>query len=133
MRIYPPAWVVGRYLIKDFETGGYVMPAGSVVIISQYLMHHDARFFPEPWKFDPERWTPEARATRPKYSYFPFGGGPRGCLGEGLSWMQGTLIIALLAQRWHMNATTTRPVELFPRVTLQSKHEIRLHLERRDC
>jgi cytochrome P450 len=88
LRMYPPAWVLARYLIKDFETGGYVLPAGSIVILSQYLMHHDPRYFPDPSRFDPQRWTSEAKATRPQYSYFPFGGGPRGCLGEGLSWIQ---------------------------------------------
>ena len=132
MRMYPPSWVLARYLIKDFAAGGYVMPAGSIVIISQYLMHHDSRYFPEPMRFDPQRWTPEAKASRPQYSYFPFGGGPRGCLGEGLAWMEGVLLIAALGQRWRMQLAPTRPMELQPRITLQSKHEITLRLERRD-
>ncbi len=132
MRMYPPAWVLARYLIKDFKTGGYVMPAGSIVILSQYLMHHDARYFPDPSKFDPQRWTLELKATRPQYSYFPFGGGPRGCLGEGLAWIQGTLLIATIAQRWRMQAVPSRQVELHPLITLQPKRKIMLQLARRN-
>jgi len=132
MRLYPPAWILARYLIKDFETGGYVMPAGSIVILSQYLMHHDARYFPDPSRFDPRRWTSELKANRPQYSYFPFGGGPRGCLGEGLAWMQGTLLIATIAQRWRVQAISSRPVELHPLITLQPKRKIILQLARRD-
>lgn len=132
MRMYPPAWVLARYLIKDFETGGYVMPAGSIVILSQYLMHHDSRYFPDPLRFDPRRWTSELKATRPQYSYFPFGGGPRGCLGEGLAWMQGTLLIATIAQRWRVQVVSSHPVELNPLITLQPKRKIMLQLARRD-
>lgn len=132
LRIYPPIWVLGRYLVKAFETGGYLLPAGSVVVISQYLMHHDRRFFPEPWRFDPERWTPEAKATRPQFSYFPFGGGPRGCVGEGLSWITGPLLIAAMAQRWRMHLVQSKPIELQPRLTLQPKGKIFIRLERRD-
>jgi cytochrome P450 len=132
MRIYPPVWVLGRYLVEAFETGGYVLPAGSIVVISQYLMHHDLRFFPDPWRFDPERWTPEAKARRPQFSYFPFGGGPRGCVGEGLSWITGTLLIAALAQRWRMQLVQSNPIKLQPLLTLQTKNKILIRLERRD-
>lgn len=132
MRMYPPAWVLARYLIKDFETGGYVMPAGSIVILSQYLMHHDSRYFPDPSRFDPQRWTSELKAIRPQYSYFPFGGGPRGCLGEGLAWIQGTLLIATIAQRWRVQAVPSPPVELHPLITLQPKRSIMLQLAKRD-
>jgi cytochrome P450 len=131
LRLYPPAWVLARYLIKDFETGGYVLPAGSIVILSQYLMHHDPRYFPDPSRFDPQRWTPEAKGTRPQYSYFPFGGGPRGCLGEGLAWIQGTLLIAAIAQRWRMQALPSLPMKLNPLITLQPKRKLMLQLAKR--
>jgi len=131
LRIYPPAWVLARYLIKDFEAGGFVLPAGSIVILSQYLMHHDPRYFPDPSRFDPQRWSAEAKGTRPQYSYFPFGGGPRGCLGEGLAWIQGTLLIATIAQRWRMLAVPSLPVKLNPLITLQPKRKIRLQLAER--
>jgi cytochrome P450 len=128
LRMYPPGWVIARYLVKDYELDGWVMPAGSVVIMSQYLMHRDARYFPYPSRFDPERWTPEAKASRPQYSYFPFGGGPRGCLGEGLAWAEGMLLIALLAQRWRMELTSTQPVELQPLVSLQPTNPVIVRL-----
>jgi len=74
MRLYPPAWILGRRALKDYKLGPYVVPAGAIVIMSPYLMHHDARYFPDPFGFDPDRWTAEARASRPQFSYFPFGG-----------------------------------------------------------
>ena len=133
MRIYPPIWALARYLVRDFEAGGYVLPARSIVIMSQYLMHRDPRYFADPLKFDPRRWTPEAKSSRPQYSYFPFGGGPRGCLGEGLAWTQGVLLIASITQRWRMKSCMTRPLALQPGITLQPKHDIVLQLEQRDA
>ncbi|MDP9202768.1 MAG: cytochrome P450, partial [Gemmatimonadota bacterium] len=94
MRLYPPAWAVGRRAINDFEAGGYHIPARSMVLMSQYIMHRDPRFYPDPDRFDPERWRPEVVATRPKFSYFPFGGGTRICIGEQFAWMEGILILA---------------------------------------
>jgi cytochrome P450 len=128
MRLYPPAWVLGRRALKDYEVGGYRVPAGSLVIMSQYVTHRDERFFPDPLRFDPERWTPEAKAARPQFSYFPFGGGPRRCIGEGFAWMEGILVIATLAQSWRMRLVPGHPVELRPVVTLRPKHGMRMTL-----
>lgn len=131
MRLYPPAWVLGRRALKDYEVGGYRVPAGSIVIMSQYVTHRDERYFPDPLRFDPERWTPEAKEARPQFSYFPFGGGPRRCIGEGFAWMEGVLVIATLAQSWRMRLVPGHPVELQPVVTLRPKHGMRMTLERR--
>ena len=131
MRLYPPAWVLGRRALKDYEVGGYRVPAGSLVIMSQYVTHRDERFFPDPLRFDPERWTPEAKAARPQFSYFPFGGGPRRCIGDGFAWMEGILVIATLAQSWRMRLVPGHPVELRPVVTLRPKHGMRMTLELR--
>ncbi len=131
MRLYPPAWVLGRRALADYEVGGYRVPAGSIVLLSQYVMHRDARYFPDPLRFDPERWTPEAKATRPQFSYFPFGGGPRRCIGEGFAWLEGILVIATLAQRWRMRLVPSHPVALQPMVTLRPKYGMRMTLERR--
>ena len=131
MRLYPPAWVLGRRALKDYEVGGYRVPAGSIVIMSQYVMHRDERYFPDPLRFDPERWTPEAKEARPQFSYFPFGGGPRRCIGDGFAWMEGILVIATLAQSWRMRLVPGHPVELQPVVTLRPKHGMRMTLERR--
>ncbi len=128
MRLYPPAWILGRRALKDYEVGGYHVPAGAIVIMSQYVTHRDERYFPEPLRFDPERWTPEAKAARPQFSYFPFGGGPRRCIGEGFAWMEGILVIATLAQSWRMRLEPGHPVELRPVVTLRPKHGMRMTL-----
>jgi cytochrome P450 len=131
MRLYPPAWVLGRRALEDYEVGGYRVPAGSIVIMSQYVTHRDERYFPDPLRFDPERWTLEAKEARPQFSYFPFGGGPRRCIGEGFAWMEGVLIIATLAQSWRMRLVPGHPVELLPVVTLRPKHGMRMNLEQR--
>jgi cytochrome P450 len=132
MRLYPPAWAIGRLATKDHEIGGYVVPDGSLVLLSQYAMHHDARFFPEPERFDPQRWTTDAREARPQFSYFPFGGGPRRCIGEGFAWMEGILLIATLAQKWRMRLVPDQRVEVRPVITLRPKHGIKMIVESKD-
>src|SRR5581483_5627846 len=131
MRLYPPAWMVGYRAINDYAVGDYFLPAGSVILMSQYLMHHDPRYFPDPFRFDPERWTPEAKAARPKFSYFPFGGGPRVCIGEPFAWMEGILLIATFAQRWRLTLAPGYPVVLQPLITLRPKYGIRMTPEKR--
>jgi cytochrome P450 len=131
IRLYPPAWAVGRLAIKDYEVGGYVVPAASLILLSPYVMQRDARYFPDPARFDPERWTPAARESRPQYSYFPFGGGPRRCIGEGFAWMEGILLIATLAQHWRLRLVPNHPVEPHPVITLRPKHGMRMTVERR--
>lgn len=131
MRLYPPAWILGRRAIGDYEVANYLLPAGSVVFMSPYVMHRDPRYFPDPLTFDPRRWTPESRASRARFSYFPFGGGPRQCIGEGFAWMEGVLIIATLAQKWRMRLVSGHPVELQPLVTLRPRYGMRMILERR--
>ncbi|HKG23295.1 MAG TPA: cytochrome P450 [Blastocatellia bacterium] len=131
MRMYPPAWTVGRRALNEYAMGEYVAPAGSIILMSQYVTHHDPRFFPEPFKFDPERWTPEAQAARPKFSYFPFGGGPRLCIGEQFAWMEGVLILATLARQWRMRLAPDQVVEPEPLITLRPKFGMRMIVERR--
>lgn len=131
MRLYPPAWVIGRLAIKDYAVDGYVAREGTLVLISQYVMHRDPRFFPEPLRFAPERFAPEAKEARPQYAYFPFGGGARRCIGEGFAWMEGTLIIAAIARRWRMRLVPGHAVVTHPRITLRAKHGIRMALEDR--
>ena len=130
MRLYPPAWAIGRLAVNDYEVGGYLIPAGSLVLLSPYVMHRDERFYSDPKRFDPERWTPEARESRPTYSYFPFGGGPRRCIGEGFAWMEGILLIATLARKWRMRLVPGHPVETRPVITLRPRHGMRMALNR---
>lgn len=131
LRLYPPAWIIGRRALEDYPIGGYVIPANAVVIMSQYVMHHSPRYYPEPFRFDPLRWTPEAQQGRPKFAYFPFGGGTRLCIGEAFAWMEGVLLLATLAQQWQMRPVPGQQVALQPRVTLRPRDGLRLRLERR--
>ncbi len=129
MRLYPPAWVIGRRALSDYQINGYHVPARSILLMSQYVTHHDARFFPDPFRFDPERWTPEARESRPRFSYFPFGGGPRLCIGEHFAWMEGVLVLATIAQRFRMRLAPGHPVVMQPLVTLRPKYGMKMMLE----
>ena len=131
MRLFPPAWAIGRSALEDCEIGGYAIPKKSLVIMSQYVMHHDARYFAEPLRFDAERWTPEAREARPQFSYFPFGGGPRRCIGEGFAWMEVILLLTTLAQRWRMKLVHGHPVAINSVMTLRPKHGMRMTVTRR--
>ena len=131
MRLYPPAWIIGRRALGDYRINGYTIPARSILLMSQYLTHHDARFFSDPFRFDPERWTPEARESRPKFSYYPFGGGTRLCIGESFAWMEGALVLATIARRFRMRLAPGYPVELQPLVTLRPKHGMRMILDSR--
>jgi cytochrome P450 len=131
LRLYPPQWMMTRRALNDYQAGDYVVPAGSVVVVSQYVIHRDARYFPEPLRFAPERWTPEFRAALPKYAYFPFGGGPRGCLGEGFAWMEIILVVATLAQQWKLRLRPGHHVVPQPLVTLRPKHGLPMTALRR--
>jgi cytochrome P450 len=133
MRLYPPAWALGRLSINDYEIGGYLIPPRSLVLMSPYVMHRDERYFPEPTRFDPERWTTAERESRPQFSYFPFGGGARRCIGEGFARMEGVLLIATLAQRWRLRHVQTHRIALQPAITLRPKHGMSMTLERRSA
>jgi cytochrome P450 len=126
MRCYPPAWGIGRRAIEDVEIGGYTIPRGTIVLMSQYLLHHDARFFPEPERFDPDRWLPDRQRTRPRFAYFPFGGGNRVCVGESFAWMEGVLVLATLAQQWRLERVETSPVPMKAMLTLRPARPIRM-------
>lgn len=131
LRLYPPAWALGRRAIHDCEIFGTVIPKDSVVLVSQWTLHRDARFWPDPLRFDPERFTDTAREARPKFAYFPFGSGPRICIGESFTWMEGALLIATLAQKWRARLVSDKPLQLQPLITLRPKHPVMMKLERR--
>jgi cytochrome P450 len=131
MRLYPPAWVVGREAIEEFQAGPYRLPPGSVVLLSQWVMHRDARYYPLPDRFDPDRFSPEAQAARPRYAYFPFGAGPRVCVGEPFAWMEGVLLLATLLQRWQMRLASGFRYSLQPSITLRPRYGMPMMLIRR--
>jgi cytochrome P450 len=131
MRLYPPVWFLGRRALQPYEVGGFTIPKGSYVVLSQWVTHHDRRFYPDPERFDPQRWTPEARASRPKLAFFPFGAGVRGCIGESFGWTEGRLVLAVLAQRWRIRLAPGHPVAIDAVSTLRPKHGIRMTVHRR--
>jgi cytochrome P450 len=131
LRIYPPAWAMGREAIHAFDLGEYRLPAGTTVLASQFILHRDARFFPEPLRFDPERHTAEAKAQRPRGAYCPFGMGPRQCIGEAFAWMEGVLVLATLAQRFKLRHDKRHEVVAEPLFTLRPKGGMPMWVELR--
>jgi cytochrome P450 len=131
MRLYPPAWAMGRYAQKDFRLGDYFLPAKTTVLMSQFIMHRDQRFFPDPLRFDPERFSPEAKARRAKFTYFPFGAGVRQCIGESFALMEGVLLLATLGQKWKLKLVPGHTVEPEPLITLRPKYGMKMFTESR--
>ena len=132
MRLYPPAWIIGRMALEAHEIAGNHIPVGSLVMLSQYVTHHDSRWYPDPFRFDPERWRAEEKEKRPRFSYFPFGGGPRLCIGEGFAWMEGAVVLATIGQKWQLRLAPGHTVAPLPLVTLRPKFGMRMLVERRD-
>jgi cytochrome P450 len=133
MRLYPAVWGIGRKAIADCELGGYRVPAGSNLFILQWRTQRDARFFPDPERFDPERWRddPVRSGKIPRFAYFPFGGGPRVCVGASFAMMEATLLLAMIQRRFHLELVPDHPVETFASVTLRPKYGIRVIAKRR--
>ncbi len=134
MRLYPPSWAIGRQTIQDYSLNEkYYIPSGSVIIMSQYLMHHDVRYFSDPEKFIPERWSLKFKASMPRFSYFPFGGGPRSCIGEPLAWIEGIIVLANIINNWKitLEEKDIANIELQPLVTLRPKNGIRMKISKR--
>ena len=128
LRLYPPAYVMGREAVNDCEIGGYPVRRGSTVFVSQWLMHHDARYFENPDAFIPERWADGLAKRLPKYAYFPFGGGPRMYIGSNFAAIEATLLLATIAQRFRLTLVPGHPIELLASITLRPKHGIRVRL-----
>src|SRR5262245_48514123 len=121
MRIYPPAWGIGREAIADCEVGGYAIPAGTTVLISAWVSHRNPKYFPEPLAYRPQRWAGDFAATLPRFAYIPFGGGPRICIGNRFAMMEAVLILATVAQRFRLKWQSDHPVEPLPSITLRPK------------
>jgi cytochrome P450 len=121
MRLYPPAWAMGRQSIADVEIGPYRFPSGTYFFFSQYIMQRTAEYFPDPLVFDPERFSPQNKAGRPRFAYFPFGGGGRQCIGEAFAWMEGVLMVATIAQGCRLRFVPGQTVEVQPKITLRPK------------
>lgn len=154
MRLYPPAWAMGRRALRDFSLGPWRFPARTTVLISQYILHRDARYWLEPLRFVPERfrveqcsghsggpsgwganspaYIPAIKAVDvPRFCYFPFGAGPRQCIGESFAWMEAVLALAAIVQRWKLHMVPGHPVEPQPLITLRPKFGMKMMLQER--
>jgi cytochrome P450 len=126
MRLYPPAWAIPRQAYEEDCLSGVTIPANSSVALIPYLTHRDPRWWDEPERFDPERFTPERSAGRPEYAYYPFGGGPRGCIGLRFAMMEGQIALATIARRYRLAPTPGPAPEAMPLFTLRPKNGIRM-------
>ena len=132
MRLFPPAWTVGRLATEDHELGGYLVAKGSLILMSQYVIHRDPRFWENPDSFEPERWeTQNIKEAGQKFTYFPFGGGVRRCIGESFAWTEGILLLATLAQRWRLRVVPEQKIGLSPMITLRPKFGMRMLCQKR--
>lgn len=124
MRLYPSAWSISRRALADDEIGGYKIPAGAIVAVSPYTLHRHPEFWPEPEKFDPERFTPEQEATQHRYAYIPFGAGARKCIGDQFALMESIIILPMTLQRFRLQLVPDHPIEEHALVTLRARHGI---------
>jgi cytochrome P450 len=132
MRLYPPAWGIAREALADCEIGGYHVPKGTQVFMTQWLVHHDARWFDDPEAFRPERWDNDLIKRLPRCAYFPFGDGPRVCIGNHFAMMEAVLILATIAQRYRLKVEPGQTLEFLPSITLRPKQSLRMRLQDRD-
>jgi cytochrome P450 len=122
LRLYPPVWAVGRRAIRDLQIGGTEVAKGAIVLACQWALHRSGKYFSNPTRFDPDRWTAEFQRTLPKYAFFPFGGGPRSCIGEGFAWMELRIVLTEMLRRWRF--------EIVPGQTVKPKASITLRPEK---
>ena len=131
LRLYPPIWFWSRMAFQPIELGGYQIPAGALLAAPQLVVQRDDRWFDAPLEFRPDRWTPEFRENLPRYAYYPFGGGPRQCIGEGFAMMEAKLILATLGQRWRVHHDPRHKIAMLPLISLRPKNGMPTYLERR--
>lgn len=131
MRVYPPVYALQRRNLVDYEVGGYPVPQGSILVCSQYLLHRSDKWFSEPERFDPARWTPEFQKSLPGMCYFPFGRGPRACIGEAFAMVEARLLLATLFQHWTVREPPGQDVGTVSSISLRPDGPVRVVLERR--
>jgi cytochrome P450 len=121
MRLYPPAWITGREVARPIVLAGRTVPPKTQVMVSQWLVHRDPRWWPRPEVFDPDRFLPEVVKTRPRFAYFPFGGGPRVCIGNHFAMMEAVIMLAIIASRFDVQLLPFEEIAFAPSITLQPK------------
>jgi len=128
MRLYPPVYTIGRQLLEDFELGGYTFTKGDTLLFVQWVTHRSEQCFPDPLRFDPDRWLPERAKSIHKYAYFPFGGGPRICIGNHFAMMEAVLVLATLIREYRFELLPGQALELQPAVTLRAAKDLQIRL-----
>lgn len=128
MRLYPPIYIIARQALEDFAIGDYIVPGGTIVLMSPYLIHRDARFHPEPEAFNPHSWAELPGGQPSRDAYFPFSMGPRSCIGQSYAWMEGVLVLACIAQFWRIKLALGHPVELAQLLNLRPKYGMLMQL-----
>jgi cytochrome P450 len=131
LRLYPPSWAFGREAIRDCRLGGHTVTAGTSVVMSQWVLHRDPRYFSEPETFDPECWAGGLSKRLPAFAYLPFGGGPRRCIGSDFAMTEAVLVLAMITQRFHLTLSPGHPVTPWPTITLRPRHGMRMALHAR--
>ena len=131
MRLLPPAWTLGYRAVEEYSVRGFRIPAGSLVLMPQYIVHRDPRWYADPLRFDPGRWLPPIAVERPRFAYFPFGGGVRQCIGEQFAWTEGILVLATMVQKWRLRMPLNTPLAVAPSFTLRPKDRVVATVERR--
>lgn len=132
MRLYPPAWAVGREAVEDCQIGGYHVPRGTQIWLPQWVVHRDPRWYAEPEAFRPERWDGDFAKTLPRCAYFPFGDGPRVCIGNHFAMMEAVLVSATVLGRYRLETIAGQPLELVPSITLRPKHPLRMVIRKQE-
>jgi cytochrome P450 len=132
MRLFPPAWTIGRLAIEEHEFGGFSVPKKSLVLASQFVTHRDARFWENPDEFQPERWENlSIKEAGNKFIYFPFSKGVRSCIGEQFAWMEGVLLLAALGRKWRLTLAPAQKIDWQAMITLRPKYGMRMRIEKR--
>ena len=119
-------WLIGRTVNSDYAVSKYSIRAGSSLLMSQYVIHHDSRYYKQPEQFQPDRWTQKFKNTLPRFAYFPFGGGIRGCTAESFAWMEGILAVASISKQWKMRLASNQRVYLDAEITLRPKYGMKV-------
>lgn len=131
MRLYPPVWAVGREVVEDFTAGGFRIPAGAQIVISQWILHRDRRWFDAPEEFRPERWAEGLAERLPKYAYIPFSAGPRNCIGSSFAMMEAMVILAVMVSRARLQRAGHGETTAFPSITLRPSGNVQVTVSRR--
>jgi cytochrome P450 len=131
LRVYPTVWMLGREAIEPLELGGYPIPVGTTIFMPQWVIHRDSRWFDDPEVFRPERWQGGLMQRIHRYAYFPFGGGPRICIGNNFALMEAALVLATIAQKYRLTLAADANVTPLATITLRPAHGVKVVLSKR--